>query len=341
MGPRAAGLRLLRGLPALVALGVGCGVLVDGSLDSVHCSAEGVVGPPACPEGAQCRDGACVDVGTATPELGAPCDSDRDCGALDFCLDPALFGGDGPSICARPCCSSSDCEPRSDALCWIPDEGGGGFCRLGRDVGRPEVGALPAGARCVASGDCRSGLCIDDACADACCSDTNCAGAEASCQLTTGVVASGAAWACQPVDPDKAGYFEPCREDDDCASGLCAMFEDVGRRCTIPCCGSDMCPNAIVDDERVNVGCTEWTAGDGSMVRACTALRRESGISAVGVPCSQDRECMGGMCIPSPGQAEGLCSDVCCTEASCGDVALFGCRPYPTGSSWALRCAPK
>ncbi|WP_437738494.1 hypothetical protein [Sorangium sp. So ce1335] len=345
MGVGAAGRRLLSTFAALAALGVGCEVLVDGELDAVLCSDEGAVGPPACPQGTLCRNGACIGM---PPEraLGAPCATHADCGALDFCLDPTKLGGEGPSVCARACCSSSDCDPIRDAVCWVPDQGGGGLCRVGRDVGRPEVGTGRTGGACTAHRDCRSGMCSEGVCIDTCCSDTSCAATGAVCRLTTGVVSAGSAWACQPRDGTASrGYFEACVDHAECASGLCAEVEPLdGGRCTIPCCASDMCPAAIGDDGEAThlVGCGEVDlVGESATVRACTKLLQEESVSAVGVACTEDDACRGGVCVIDRGQTQGFCSDVCCGEASCGDVARFGCRPHGIGSSWALRCEPK
>ncbi|WP_437972357.1 hypothetical protein WMF04_25050 [Sorangium sp. So ce260] len=337
----AAGRRLLRGLSALALLGAGCEVLVDGELGSVRCSEEGAIGPPACPEGAVCRDGTCIDMLPTERALGAPCADHDDCGALDFCLDPALFDGEGPRVCARACCSSSDCDPVRDAVCWIPDGGGSGLCRVGRDVGRPEVGTRLSGATCAAPGDCRSGVCHEGACVDTCCSDTNCAANGAACRLTTDLVSAGPAWACRPDEPreDEGVYFDECRRNDDCASGLCADVDGTPR-CTIPCCSSDMCP-AAPGDVTQNVGCAELTTSEGSAVRACARLLPEHSVAAVGVPCATDDACRSGMCVKHPEQTQRFCSDVCCGEASCGDASFFGCRPHSTGPSWALRCEPK
>jgi hypothetical protein len=340
MARRAAALRLMRGLPALAALGVGCEILIDGELDSVLCSQNGAVGPPACPDEFVCSDGACIGIDSRDRELGRPCARDSDCGAEDFCLDPVLFGGVGPHVCARSCCTSSDCDPVEKAVCWIPDRGGGGFCRPGVAVGRPDVGTRLPGERCSGRGDCRSGICVEGACIDACCSDTNCAATGASCRLTTQLVSAGSAWACQPAEPQKLGYFERCREDVDCASGICASLEGI-TRCTIPCCSSGMCPVSSSGQTGYNVGCTELTTRDGSIVRACAELRPEQAIGDIGVRCTVDDECRGGMCVRQTGATNGFCSDVCCTEASCGDPSLFGCRPYAADPSWALRCAPK
>ncbi|WP_437917165.1 hypothetical protein WME73_23780 [Sorangium sp. So ce302] len=341
MRPSAARRRLLRALAALVSLGAGCEVLVDGTLGPVHCTDEGALGPPACPEGAVCRDGACAEQ-QLERALGARCARHEDCGALDFCLDPALFDVEGPRGCSRACCSSSDCDPARDAVCWIPDGGGSGLCRIGREVGRPDVGARLSGAPCAAPGDCRSGICNDGACVDACCSDTSCATNGAACRLTTGLVASGPAWACQAAALGDGGYFEPCARDEDCASGLCAQVEgsEGSGRCTIPCCGSEMCPDTP-GEVRQRVGCAELAIDGRSTVRACITLLSGDSLAATGAPCSTPEDCRSGMCIKDPEQTQRFCSDVCCSDASCGDAAFFGCHPRATGESWALRCEPK
>ncbi len=335
----AAGRKLLLGLSALALLGVGCEVLVDGKLGSVPCSDEGAIGPPACPEGAFCRDGTCIDMLPAERALGAPCADHEDCGALDFCLDPAVFDDERPRVCARACCTSSDCDPVRDAVCWIPDGGGSGLCRVGRDVGRPEVGTRLSGATCAAPGDCRSGICNEGACVDTCCSDTNCATSGAACRFTTDLVSAGPAWACQPVGQGEGRYFDECAGNADCASGLC-VYVGGTLRCTIPCCSSDMCP-AAPGDVMQNVGCAEITVGEGSTVRACARPLPDHSFAAVGVPCATDDACRSGMCVKHPEQTQRFCSDVCCSEGSCGDVSSFGCRPHSTGPSWALRCEPK
>lgn len=203
MGPRATGWKLLRGLSVLAVLGVGCQVLVDGELGSVRCADEGAIGPPACPEGEVCKGGTCVRGELAEHALGKPCDTNGDCGPLEICLDPTLFGGEGRSVCTRPCCSSSDCNPRPDAVCWVPPKGRAGFCRVGREVDRDEVGTRLAGEECSEDGDCRSGICSDTGvCVDACCSDTDCAATGMTCQRTTGLISSGSAWACQLAESE-------------------------------------------------------------------------------------------------------------------------------------------
>ncbi|AUX43800.1 hypothetical protein SOCE26_052550 [Sorangium cellulosum] len=357
MDLRAAGRRLLRGMLALVFFGLGCEVLVDGKLGQVLCTEEGAVGPPSCPDGALCRNATCIDMELAGRALGAPCTAHDHCGALDFCFESGLLDGAGGAdgaagaggagsaggaagVCARPCCSSSDCDPGLDAVCWIPPEGGIGLCRLGRAVGRPEVGTLLSGADCSSNGDCRSGMCRDGACLDSCCSDTNCAMTGQVCRLTSDLVSDGPAWACLPGTSGQLEYFAECSLNSDCSSGMCAEIEGI-RRCTVPCCGSDMCPVALLEEGAYQVGCTEIEAGDQVRVRACAKLLSEDSVRPVGVPCTEDDECRGGMCVRKGRGTMKFCSDVCCGDASCGDMSRFGCRPPVMGPSWPLRCEPK
>ena len=342
-GPRGtnAARRLLRWLAALAWLGAGCEAVVDGELGTVHCTDEGAIGPPACPEGAVCRDGACVEQ-QLERALGARCERHEDCGALDFCLDPALFGGEGPRVCSRACCSSSDCDPVRDAVCWIPDGGGSGLCRIGREVRRPDVGTQLSGASCASHGECRSGICDGGECVDTCCSDSNCATNAATCRLTRDLVSAGPAWACQTAAQGDGGYFDPCVRNADCASGLCATVgegEEMDGRCTMPCCGSEMCPAAPDTGQRV--GCAELTSPGSPTVRACIRLLSGDGVAINGVPCSGPEDCRTGLCIEDREQSQQFCSDACCSDASCGDAAFFGCRPRATERSWALRCEPK
>jgi hypothetical protein len=160
-----------------------------------------------------------------------------------------------------------------------------------------------------------------------------------TCQLTTGIVSAGPTWACQAVRPDRNDYLEVCAADDDCASGACV---EVGgeTRCTIPCCGSGDCPGFLEPHpgEVYALKCA-LVGRDGALFRACAELAPSDAIGAVGAPCKSAAECRGGVCLPSESTAEGVCSDLCCTDQACGDPSAFGCRPPER--SWALRCEPK
>jgi hypothetical protein len=315
-----------RALPALVVWwAAGCEAMVTGQLGDVHCQAEGQVGPPACPDGYACRTGLCVP-----SLLGAPCVVDGDCAAGDLCLDPGTLGAPGAARCSRPCCTSSDCDPDGNAVCWLPPAGGGAFCRTAVDVGRVPGGTLEPLAQCTSGGDCRSGLCTNHRCADTCCSDTSCAGAGGACSFDgpPSVEAMGF-WCSAPTGG--LGRYALCTSDADCATGLCVDFGNKLPQCTSTCCSSAECET--YDDKAVR--CVLLT-GAHAGVRACMPEPgMPPGQGAVGTACKVDSDCRGGMCLGS------LCSDLCCTDASCGDPAQSVCRLGIVGGVLALRCEPK
>jgi hypothetical protein len=139
---------------ASVALLIGCEALVDGELGTVGCEAEGMVGPPACPDGLVCRAGIC-----SQEQWGASCSVDADCLPTEFCFEPTSFGGEGAPRCSRVCCSSADCAPDDTSVCWAAPAGGGSFCMAASDVGRGPPGAGGPLTPCESDADCRSGLC--------------------------------------------------------------------------------------------------------------------------------------------------------------------------------------
>jgi hypothetical protein len=59
----------------------------------------------------------------------------------------------------------------------------------------------------------------------------------------------------------------------------------------------------------------------------------------VGARCKGPADCRTGMCLDFAG--DWRCSDLCCSDDSCGDPSLFVCRPGLVGIAWALRCEPK
>ncbi|HVY48829.1 MAG TPA: hypothetical protein VHB21_23230 [Minicystis sp.] len=333
MRPRARSLHAL----ALLVASAGCSLVIDGQLLSVHCSDEGAVGPPACPQGEMCKSGLCVAKPMTAPKLGSPCTTDADCADGDFCLEPADFGGDAPRACSRPCCSSSACDPQTNFVCWASETGGGNFCIQADLLGRFFVGARKAGAACDTGKDCRSGACAGHHCADPCCSDTNCA-LEAICRL---VSTSGTqTWTCAKP-PMKKQVNEPCSSDDQCASGLCIYLGDR-ERCSQPCCSSTICGDLVVAGHLEQLACDDVEHG-GALVRACAKVVPESALGVVGSPCMGDEECRSGRCLLD--DRGGICTDVCCDDESCGDPSTFVCRPEHRvelpDASWALRCERK
>lgn len=326
---RRRGLRLGRALPALVFWwAAGCEVLVDGRLGTVLCQGEGQVGPPACPVGLECRLGTCLP-----SMLGALCTSDADCESGEFCLDPTILGGAGPRRCSRTCCTSSDCDPDPQFVCWIPPHGPSSFCRSAVEIGRAPGGTLGVLEACATGGDCRSGRCSGGVCTDTCCVDTSCNAAGGVCRLDGPPRLDALGFGCGPP-PGTVERYAACTSDADCASGLCLdFFENKRPMCSSPCCGSTDCET--YDDAPVH--CVTLT-GSRAGLRACGPLPvMETGTEslAVGAPCTEPGDCRSGLCLGS------RCSDTCCVDTSCGDPSLFVCRPGVLDSAWALRCEPK
>lgn len=323
-------MRFWRALPALVGWwAAGCEMLVPGRVGNVLCQAEGQLGPPACPMGFECLLGSCVP-GT----LGAPCTGDADCTAGELCLDSHLLGGGAPR-CSRTCCTSSDCNPHAQFVCWIPPGGPAGFCRAAAEVDRSAVGTLPALAACTADGDCRSGRCWWGTCADTCCSDTNCTagGGEGFCQVQPAAVLGAPGFGCVRSSSGSGGLYASCQYDSDCISGICLEFSTSYKMCSAPCCKSNDCWTF----DGAPVHCVTLT-GVHAGVRACGPLPEADGGEGsleVGEPCRKPGDCRGGICQGH------RCSDTCCEDASCGDAALFACRPESVDSAWALQCEPK
>ncbi len=334
-----------RALLALLFCAAGCEALVDGQLGTVHCLAEGMLGPPGCPTGYACTGGLCVPT-----ELGAPCHTDADCALSDFCFDPTVFGAAGPARCSRACCSSGDCDPDRQFVCAITPSGGGNVCRLASELGRPSGGAGQPLDSCAEDGDCRSGRCLDHRCLDTCCTDTPCAVGAVSAADAGDESPSAPAGACRFGQPSPAeafgfwcaapaplpaspGYIE-CSSDSSCASGLCASFGDMGSFCAPPCCSSRDC-----DDLAPGIPVRCVTVPGPNPVRACAAIATAPASEDVGLPCSTDADCRSGICLEQAGRY--ICSDACCLDESCGDTEKLGCRPINSGGGWALQCVLK
>jgi hypothetical protein len=322
-------LGLWRALPALVVwLGAGCEALVDGQLGAVRCQDQGVIGPPACPDGLACRSGQCVP-----NVLGAVCAFDTDCAYGELCLDPEALGGVGPERCTRTCCTASDCDPQADAVCWIPPAGGGAFCRPAVEVDRAPGGMGSPLAACATGADCRSGRCVDRLCQDTCCTDTPCTGGGGTCRVEGPPIGDAVGFWCAPAEGPELARYQDCTTDADCASGLCLDFLGKSPQCSAPCCSSSDCE----DLDGAPVRCV-ILGGAHSGVRACLT-ESAAGAAAVGATCdpATPSQCRGGMCLSLPGRDQ--CSDICCSDAACGSSAV--CRPAMIAGAWALQCEPK
>jgi len=310
------------GFVLAVALAGGCGLLVPNNLSEVHCVDEGVIGPPACPEGMFCSAGLCRD---GPPRAGEACSEGGRCGPGDLCVAAERLGLEGDDFCSHPCCSSHDCGFATGLVCAVV--GPGKMCVPGEKLGRVALGARSGGEGCEHDGDCRSGVCSTKGgfCVDACCSDVACGVFDGVCRM------EGGGWTCRPETGVKKGYSEKCEGDDECASGLCTEWGDALMRCAEPCCSSVECGSLMRGEVPTNVLCVPRRRGV-SMVYACAAFAEGDADRAIGEPCDDDGQCRGGRCVeaaaaPDDTRNAKVCTDVCCTDASCGAPGVFACVP--------------
>lgn len=302
--------------------------------------------------------GVCAAVGRP---LGATCEGDEDCPSDAFCFEPESIGATGAPRCTRPCCGAGTCGPPERGLvCWAWQEASGAVCWPHQPLGRAAPGDGPVGAPCTQDDACRSGRCDDvtGRCFDTCCADAGCAGGDvcrAGVSPTTnasgpeGPVSDEARiWRCGAAPTPSDGEDE-CIADNGCRSSLCAEvdLEPVGApesvdRCIEPCCSSRECGEAVFFEERYPIACAVTEAG----VRGCSVVLRSLAEGPVGAPCRNDDECRSGFCLePEDKGGEGgadprgsYCSDLCCTDDTCGDPSRFACRPGEVDDTWALRC---
>lgn len=318
-------------LPA-IAIVAGCEILVPGTLSNVRCMEEGAVGPPVCPLGTFCRDGVCRD---GPRSLGEPCDDDDVCAPGDSCVDPAQIALTGDPFCSRTCCSSADCGVGTGLVC--APLGPGKLCVPAELWDRDRPGTRFAGEPCSHDGECRSGACTEPGgyCLDTCCSDAECASFGGIC------AAAGFGWSCGPALVEPKPPLAGCERDSDCASGVCAVWADGKGRCAEPCCSSNDCPEIALDGGVKSVLCVPIPHGT-AIVYACAALADGPANRPVGEPCDDAGQCRGGLCVEVPATDADrsadqgssvikVCSDVCCTDESCGAPHLFTCAP-PEGA---------
>lgn len=325
LGRARQGIALLFGVGLAAAAG-GCELIVPGDLASVHCTEDGAVGPPVCPYGMFCHDGLCTQ---GPPALGAPCVEDDLCAPGDRCVEPESLGLGGASFCSRPCCSSADCGAGTDLVCAAL--GPGKMCVAAERWGRKAPGDRLAGEACGKGSECRSGLCEGGTCADTCCGDAECAANGGACA----VGATG--WSCAPDPAGEGAFPHLCEGDAECESGLCVKWADGIARCADPCCSSRECGAVKLADGLRPALCVPVRHGS-ALVLACAAASEGDAIRDLGEPCEKDAQCRGGRCIeagdaaaPGEGAAAKVCSDACCTDASCGAPELFTCAPRDGG----------
>ena len=291
----------------LFTCGASCHLLLPAEPD-VRCGEEGAKGPPYCPPGSACVSGVCQV--TSEPALGDECATDATCPASSRCLE---------GRCARLCCSSTDCGPPESGLVCVARVGAGGaWC----EASEASLGEGLAGDACEGGAQCRSGRCEAGLCADLCCTDSQCGVSE--CGL-----APGATHPACGANASLASDLASCSADAECESGVCEFY-GVTFRCAPPCCSSADCPVLVVPDETYSLRCT-WVERPAGIASVCAQPVALAARQPVGAPCASPNDCIGGICVSGPDGP--VCSDVCCSDASCGDPARFACAPWNSPSA--------
>jgi hypothetical protein len=324
------GLVLRRGITWwLAALLPACSALVDGQLGVVRCKQENAYGPPACPAGQTCLGGACSPVG-APP--GASCAIDQDCRAPASCADMALIGEGSGKRCLLPCCTSGDCmSPELGYVCRPIPTGAGSFCWQESELSnRDAPGVALPGSPCSSGTVCRSGLCEGGRCVDSCCGDASCSVGSDVCRITQSGLSSAQSWTCAGPPTEMSGVGA-CNGPNDCRTGSCSFEYKGTKYCLAPCCSSKECSLMVGE---LRTGCARFAG-----VRACVRVIAKMASLKLGASCSTNDACTTGLCLDEGGKK--YCSDLCCDDASCGDLSRFACRPGPVEGAWALRCVRK
>ncbi|TNF22460.1 MAG: hypothetical protein EP329_28565 [Deltaproteobacteria bacterium] len=286
-------------------------------------------------------DGVCKLPSVPGADFGAACVTDLDC-ASGICIaeldDDGVTTGWVGGVCSESCAAGScasggTCVRLDDLLLCTP------AC---------EEGATTCGEGLVCNG--AVGACLPDCRLDWACSDGfTCDADSGSCSLET---VTGAA------------FGEPCEQDANCASGICAAAYDAAGTltgwadgmCLAPC-GSAACGDtsvcAVLDGASWCVpgcdaatpcrdgyvcsdalaGCLPdcrlgWECGDDLTCDAATgACALSSGGAAFGEPCVDDVDCASGLCIAEHddgGASTGWVGGVCTESCAAGTCASGG-----------------
>lgn len=332
-----------------------------------------------CALGEQCQGGICRRA--VTPDGGSDDGGPdggvdpRECLTAAGCTAPEVctFTGTAVSCGQAPCPLMTECRPRSGRIplghaCNTHEDCAGGWCQGG-------VCALP----CRSDPDCPGGygcvegvyqppggqqgsakLCMPTAPEERICDvDEVCPTGEV---CTWDLAREGRTHCANPAGPRPGG--EACDPFEACRSGLC-VTNGKDDRCTNPClddldcaagqaCG-EMTLNEVPGQPKVaactppDVACykaLQCKTAEGAWCALSLSLSADHLLflcknnttgGAPGTPCTDGGECKTRICTP-----EGLCSNVCDTDADCLCAYGPGCTTCSAGDPCHLgwRCVP-
>jgi hypothetical protein len=213
--------------------------------------------------------------------------------------------------------------------------------RAGHDAARTSHDALlPGGGTCASSAECATGFCADGVCCNTACSSPC-----VSCVL------AGAVGTCLPAQVGSPDPHALCGDQGAASCGRDGVCDGIGgcelypaqTLCARPSCSgntlvvSGTCDGAGVCVAGRHLACTPYACVDGACLADCLGpgdcapgqicMAGTCGNGHIeGVPCTQDSECLDGIC------SQGACCASRC-DGVCSSCALPGslgtCMPVP------------
>lgn len=232
----------------------------------------------ACTVAGDCTSGHCVNGICCNQDCAGSC---RTCTAPDHVGTCVLIpaGVDGTPSCGASlrCNGSGSCAFANGKSFGLPCSNDNDC--IGKHCGYQDVCVLATGALCNEDAECESALCLDHTCTNcatnADCPSKSCNAAKGFCRMPNGFTCGVAAACADGQCNDSQCALDngmPCAADVDCASVLCT---------------AGICTPCMSDAQCATGKCINGTTG-----KACA--------SAAGAYCSNDNDCKGNQCDPSP-----------------------------------------
>lgn len=313
---RSVGRKLRGSVASLVFLAAGCSLMVPDSIDDLACAANGVVGPPACPDGQFCSNKVC-----------------KACHAADRCGDGIDDNCNGVIDDGCPTGGSAGDGGTSGSSTGGSAGTSGGTAGTG-GTGGTVVVPQGLGHSCENDSGCATGTCLPweqlnetmsgSICTRPCCSSGSCGGASGGAVCHPALSGAGMCVMGSDVGRPDVGVLptgQPCTSHGDCRSGWCE--NDI---CNDVCCFDSGCSNA-------GGVCRKFTYDLGGVSsRVALVCGEAAGSALFQQPCSGDVDCRWNMCYQLDAAAAKSCAAPCCSSEDCGPPGLTAtsCK-YVTG----------
>lgn len=245
-------------------------------------SCEGDTPPPGectsdsgCEANERCdaEAGRCVGENAGGADIGAPCVDGGQCASNTCLLGTCTRTCDWPS---GACPENHYCDGTATGACGVA------MCRPG------VAGLGSLGSTCSGHGQCASLHCQDGTCRQPCIP-----GSVDSCG--DGRICQAGALACRGGCGTAGSLGDPCRDNVECASNICA-----NSHCTQACSAAEPCPSA-------------YRCAQDAAIPVCIPEGAQ-----VGEPCAQPDDCTSGLCAQESEEEGGprFCTRYCDPDSS-------------------------